>query len=73
MGPNRALAHSERYLHVATREDVYCAFGRAYELAQLFETELGTALMAFDGLKNKRYADPDPIASRRALGLDPPS
>jgi hypothetical protein len=54
-------------MHVATRDDVYREFGRASELAQLFETELGTALLALNGLKSKRYADPDPSASRQAL------
>jgi len=43
---------------MASREDVYVAFGRAAELAQLFETEVGTSLLAFDALETKSYRDP---------------
>jgi hypothetical protein len=50
---------------VATREDVYLAFGRLAELAQLFETELGTALLGYDALERKAYIQPDPDAYRR--------
>lgn len=34
---------------MATREDVYAKFGRTAEVAQLFETELGTLLLARQG------------------------
>jgi hypothetical protein len=41
---------------MATREAVYVAFGRAAEVAQLLETEIGTALLALDALETERWA-----------------
>ncbi len=47
---------------MATREVVYREFGRAAEVAQLLETELGTALLALDALDKKTFLQPDPDA-----------
>ena len=50
---------------MASREDVYIHFGRAAELAQMLEREIGTALLALDGLKTKSFMNPDADAYRR--------
>ena len=44
---------------MATRDELYVAVGRALELAQLFEIELGTALLALDALETKSYLNPE--------------
>jgi hypothetical protein len=43
---------------MATREVVYREFGKAAEIAQLLETELGTALLALDALETKSFLRP---------------
>jgi hypothetical protein len=45
---------------MATRGDVYLRTGRGLELAQLLETEIGTALLALDGLMTRSHLNPDP-------------
>jgi Txe/YoeB family toxin of Txe-Axe toxin-antitoxin module len=50
---------------MASREDVYIEFGRAAEIAQMLEREIGTALLALDGLETKSYLNPDADAYRR--------
>jgi hypothetical protein len=50
---------------MASREDVYVQFGRAAEMAQMLEREIGTALLALDGLETKSYLKPDADAYRR--------
>lgn len=50
---------------MASRDDVYVQFGRAAELAQMLERDIGTALLALDGLESKSYLKPDADAYRR--------
>ena len=50
---------------MATRDELYVEVGRALELAQLFETELGTALLALDALETKSYLNPQADAYLR--------
>jgi hypothetical protein len=50
---------------VATREAVYQAAGKALELAQLLETEIGTSLLALDALETKSFLRPDADAYTR--------
>lgn len=47
------------------RSQVYEQFGRALELAQLFETEVGTALLALDAIERKSFINPDPDVYKR--------
>ena len=61
---------------MATREEVYAKFGLAAEAAQLFETELGTMLLAREGEERGWHlnANPDEAAefyeklNRKTLG-----
>ena len=50
---------------MASREEVYIEFGKAAEVAQLLETEIGTALLALDALENKSFISPDADAYMR--------
>ena len=50
---------------MATREAVYQAVGKALELAQLLETEIGTSLLALDALETKSFLRPDADAYMR--------
>jgi hypothetical protein len=50
---------------MASRDDVYLAVGRALELCQLLETEIGTTLLCLDALDTKSYLDPDAKAYLR--------
>lgn len=50
---------------MATTEQVYHDVGRALELANLFEMELGTCLLAIDGLLTESYKNPDADAYTR--------
>ena len=50
---------------MSSREDVYLAVGKALELCQLLETDIGTALLALDGLDTKSYRNPDAEAYKR--------
>ena len=50
---------------MASRETVYQCFGRAAELAQLLEMEVGTSLLALDALESKRFLAIDPDAYLR--------
>lgn len=43
-----------------SRSQVYEQFGRALELAQLFEMEVGTALLALDVIERRGVTHPDP-------------
>lgn len=52
---------------MVTREDVYLGFGRLAELAQLLETELGTAILAHDAIERKMYVQADVDAAKRLL------
>jgi len=52
---------------MATREELYEKFGITAEAAQLFETSLGTILLAATGLKNGWHTAPDPEAGKIAL------
>ncbi len=52
---------------MATRDELYTKFGITAEVAQLFETELGTLLLAVTGLENGWYIAPDPEKARKAL------
>lgn len=45
---------------VATREAVYEKFGRTAEAAQLFETDLGSILLALEGGKHGLHISPNP-------------
>lgn len=61
---------------MATRDDVYAKFGLTAEVAQLFETELGTLLLAREGEERGWHlkANPDQAAefyeklNRKTLG-----
>lgn len=61
---------------MATRDEVYSNFGRTAEAAQLFETELGTILLAREGEERGWHlkADPEQAAefyeklNRKTLG-----
>jgi hypothetical protein len=55
----------EGRLAMATVEQVYHDAGRALEAANLLETELGTCLLAFDGLETGSFANPDADAYLR--------
>lgn len=50
---------------MASREEVYVEFGRAAEVAQLLETEIGTALLALDALETKSFISPNADAYTR--------
>ncbi len=52
---------------MATREDVWREFGRAAELGQLIETELGTALLAHEAIKAGAHKMPVWDAARDTL------
>jgi hypothetical protein len=52
---------------MATLKDVHREYGQTAELAQVFETELGNALLALDALDHKIYVRPDPEAAARCL------
>lgn len=52
---------------MTSREDVYHDAGKALELAQLLETEIGTALLALDALEKKSFIRQDADAYRRLL------
>lgn len=45
---------------MATREAVYEKFGRTAETAQLFETDLGSILLALEGGKHGWHLSPNP-------------
>lgn len=45
---------------MATREDVYAKFGLTAEVAQLFETELGTLLLAREGEEREWHLKASP-------------
>ncbi len=52
---------------MTTRNDVYREFGKAAELAQLLETELGTALLAHEALEKKVHLQPNPDHFRKLM------
>lgn len=52
---------------MATREELYAKFGVTAEAAQLFETELGTLLLAISALENGWHLTPDPVKARKTL------
>ena len=45
---------------MTTRDDLYARAGRALELCQLLEKEIGTALLALDALMTKSHLQPNP-------------
>ena len=45
---------------MATRDQLYAKFGITAEAAQLFETDLGTMLLALEGQKQQWHLWPDP-------------
>jgi hypothetical protein len=49
---------------MVTREDVYAKFGLTAEAAQLFETELGTMLLAREGEERGWHFNADPQAAK---------
>jgi hypothetical protein len=56
-----------RNTYVASRDDLYCKFGITAEAAQLFETELGSLLLAAQGAKKGWHVQPDPERGRKLL------
>jgi hypothetical protein len=52
---------------VALRDEVYRQFGLAAEAAQLFETDLGTLLLALAGLDNGWHLEADSAAEAKFL------
>ncbi|MEP2829688.1 hypothetical protein [Parvibaculum sp.] len=52
---------------MATRDELYAKFGITAEAAQLFETSLGTVLLAATGLGKSWHTVPDPEAGRKVL------
>jgi hypothetical protein len=44
---------------MASRDELYAKFGLTAEAAQLFETELGTILLAFEGEQQNWHLSPD--------------
>lgn len=52
---------------MAPREELYSKFGMAAEAGQLFETELGTLLLAVTALDRGWHVLPDPTEVRRLL------
>jgi hypothetical protein len=55
------------YEAMAARYELYTKYGIAAEAAQLFETELGTLLLALRGLENDWHIIPDGVAAREVL------
>lgn len=55
------------YADMADRHELYAKFGITAEAAQLFETELGTLLLALKGLENDWHIAPDGVAAQKAL------
>lgn len=56
---------------MADRRELYAKFGLAAEAAQLFETELGTLLLALRGLEKNWHVTPDREAAQQVLdGID---
>lgn len=45
---------------MATRDELYAKFGVTAEAAQLLETDLGTTLLAIEGMKHGWHLLPDP-------------
>ncbi len=52
---------------MASRDQLYAKFGITAEAAQLFETALGTVVLASKGHNNNWYSEQDPNAAARAL------
>jgi hypothetical protein len=55
------------YGGMADRHELYAKYGIAAEAAQLFETELGTLLLALRGLENDWHLVPDGAAAKAVL------
>jgi len=55
------------YESMADRRELYAKYGIAAEAAQLFETELGTLLLALRGLENDWHLVPDGAAAKAVL------
>jgi hypothetical protein len=53
---------------VATRDELYAKFGRAAEAAQLFETDLGTMLLALEAFKMGWHRSLDPELAAKFYG-----
>ena len=52
---------------MASRDQLYAKFGITAEAAQLFETALGTVVLASKGHNNNWYGEQDPKAAAKAL------
>ncbi|AXT28188.1 hypothetical protein D1823_17420 [Ruegeria sp. AD91A] len=52
---------------MASRDQLYAKFGITAEAAQLFETALGTVVLASKGHNNNWYVEQDPKAAAMAL------
>lgn len=52
---------------MATRDQVYLKFGEVAEAAQLFETNLGTVILATRAVSESWHKKPDPNAARKVL------
>lgn len=52
---------------MATRDELYAKFGITAEAAQLFETELGTLLLAVSAIEHGWDTTPDPPGAQKAL------
>ncbi|TDH39226.1 hypothetical protein E2A64_09210 [Pseudohoeflea suaedae] len=57
----------KEYEGMVERHELYAKFGITAEAAQLFETELGTLVLALEGLKNDWHTSPDPNTARKVL------
>jgi cytochrome c556 len=53
--------------YMATRDELYAKFGITAEASQLFETELGTLLLAVSAIENGWHVTPDPVSARKTL------
>ncbi len=64
------LTHRNKTIEASkltTRDELYAKFGITAEAAQLFETELGTLLLAVNALENGWHIVPDPVQARKEL------
>jgi hypothetical protein len=50
---------------MSTRQEVYEAAGRALEVSQMLEMELGTALLALDAMETNSFLAPNPDTYQR--------
>ena len=55
------------FANMKDRHELYAKFGIAAEAAQLFETELGTLLLALRGLEHNWHCGSDAAAAQKSL------